>query len=132
MCKWYSLYFDSKANLPGDHQAVNHEGLSVLNATKVLYERVNIASGDSVESIEPNELSTMVFELLNDRFKEQMGLAARTQYDSTTSKQCADIIGGLLGDCDMPKSKDEPILESDRILGKTSGQLEGLLEEGAS
>ena len=39
----------------------------------------------------------------------------------------ADIIGGLLGDCDMPTVKDEPILETDRILGKNTGSLRALL-----
>ena len=32
-----------KANLPGDHQAVNASVLEKLNATKVLYERVDIS-----------------------------------------------------------------------------------------
>ena len=118
-----------KANLPGDHQAVNARVLEKLNATKVLYERVDIASGEDVESIEPTELSTLVFELLeNPQLRTTMGESARTQYDSTTSHQCASIVGALLGDCDMPASKEEPELDTDRILGRTSGQLEGLLK----
>ena len=119
-----------KANLPGDHQAVNARVLEKLQATKVLYERVDIASDEDVESVEPTELADLVFELLADpALRLSMGEAARTQYDSTTSHQCASIVGALLGDCEMPVSKEEPELDSDRILGKTSGQLEGLLKK---
>ena len=119
-----------KANLPGDHQAVNARVLEKLNATKVLYERVDIASGEDVESIEPTELAELVFTLLGDpKLRQSMGQAARTQYDSQTSQLCAGIVGALLGDCEMPVSKEEPELQSDRILGKSSGQLEGLLRK---
>ena len=65
----------------------------------------------------------MVFELLNDPNKK-MGRAARTQYDSTTSRQCADIIGALLGDCDMPI---QAISRIRPILGKNTGALRSLL-----
>ena len=119
-----------KANLPGDHQAVNARVLENLNATKVLYERVDIASGEDVESIEPTELAELAFELLGDsEHRTAMGAAARTQYDSKTSQLCAGIVGALLGDCDMPESKEEPELMADRVLGKSSGQLEGLLRK---
>ena len=42
-----------------------------------------------------------------------------------------DIIGALLGDCDMPIQKKEPFLESDRILGKNTGQLEIIARKSA-
>ena len=102
-------------NLPGDHQAVNARVLEKLNATKVLYERVDIASGEDVESIEPKELSELVFELLTTPSCDKMGEAARTQYDSTTSHKCASIVGALLGDCAMPVSKEEPELNPDEF-----------------
>ncbi len=117
-----------KANLPGDHQAVNARVLEQLGATKVVYERVDIASGDSVESIEPTELAELVFDLLSDpERRKEMGRAARTQYDSETSQLCAQIIGGLLEDGDLPESKPEPELKSERILGSSDSKLESLL-----
>ena len=117
-----------KANLPGDHQAVNARVLEQLGATKVVYERVDIASGESVESIEPTELSRLIFELLADPDRRrQMGTLARTQYDASTSRQCADIVGALLGDCEMPLAKEEPVLMKERVLGKSDTQLERLL-----
>ena len=48
------------ANLPGDHQAANARALERLDVLRVLYERVNLASGDAVESVDPTELSELV------------------------------------------------------------------------
>ena len=55
-----------KANLPGDHQAANARSLERLDVLRVLYERVNLASGDAVESVDPEELSELVFSLLQN------------------------------------------------------------------
>ena len=118
-----------KANLPGDHQAVNARVLEKLGATTVLYERVDVTSGQSVESIDPTEFADLVFALLADEDKRTSLIEkARQQYDAQTTKNCALVVKYLLGDGGMPTLKEEPTPEKEIVLGTNSTQLEKILQ----
>ena len=119
-----------KANLPGDHQAVNARVLEKLGATTVLYERVDVTAGQSVESINTEEFAELVFSLLADGNKRASLIEkARKQYDAQTTKNCALVVKYLLGDGDMPKLKEEPVPEKEIVLGTNSVQLEKILQQ---
>ena len=119
-----------KANLPGDHQAVNARVLERLNATKVIYERVNVVSGQSIETIDAEEFADLVFELLNDEgLRNELIQNAMQQYDPNTTKNCASIVQYLLGESQMPELREESTPEKEIVLGTTSIQLENLLRK---
>lgn len=119
-----------KANLTGDHQAVNARTLERLEAMKVIYERVDVGDSQTIESIDSEEFAALVFELLGDpALRESMIQKAMEQYEPRTSTNCAIIVSNLLGGTEAPDLKEEPIPQKERVLGKNSGQLERLLRQ---
>ena len=119
-----------KANLTGDHQAVNARTLERLEAMKVIYERVDVADSQTIESIDPAEFSELVFALLADPEQRKIMIRnAMAQYEPNTSANCALIVANLLGDDELPSLKDEPRPQKERILGRNSAQLERLLRQ---
>lgn len=119
-----------KANLTGDHQAVNARTLERLEAMRVIYERVDVADAQTIESIDPKEFAELVFELLDDpEQRETMIRNAMEQYEPNTTSNCAIIVSNLLGGNETPTLKAEPKPEKERVLGRNSGQLEHLLRQ---
>ena len=119
-----------KANLPGDHQAVNARSLERLNAIRVLYERVDISQDDTVESVDPKELSELVFSLLNNPIlRQEIYQNAQTQYKPDTTTHCAKLIDFLIGAGEKPTSKKEPKLAPEKVLGLTSNGLDQLIKK---
>ena len=119
-----------KANLTGDHQAVNARTLERLEAMKVIYERVDVAEEQTIESIDPEEFASLVFTLLADpEQRNKMIQNAMAQYEPNTSASCAIIVSNLLGGTEATNLKEEPTPQKERVLGKNSGQLEQLLKQ---
>ncbi|MEC7985438.1 MAG: glycosyltransferase [Myxococcota bacterium] len=119
-----------KANLPGDHQAANARSLERLNALRVLYERVDISQDDTVESVDPEELSTLVLSLLNNpELRKEIYQNAQQQYEPKTTKNCAQIIDFLIGIHNKPPSNLEPKQMPEKVLGLNSNQLERLIKK---
>ena len=117
-----------KANLPGDHQAANARSLERLDVLRVLYERVNLATGDAVESVDPNELADLVFELLEHvELRSHMVRVGQQQYEPKTTQYCAEVVDALIHKTDLPKLPPEPQQHEERILGKNSSGLENFL-----
>jgi UDP-N-acetylglucosamine--N-acetylmuramyl-(pentapeptide) pyrophosphoryl-undecaprenol N-acetylglucosamine transferase len=117
-----------KANLPGDHQAANARALERLDVLRVLYERVNLTSGDAVESVDPQELSDLVFSLLeNVDLRTEMVQHGQQQYDPKTTQYCADVVDALIHKSNLPELPTEPQQHEERVLGKNSTGLERLL-----
>jgi len=120
-----------KANIAGDHQAVNAMVLQNLGATRVVFERVDITSGETIETVEPTEFASIAMELLNDpATRAKMGAIARQQYDATSPMLCARVIANLLGDItEKPEPLVEPTLEDSRVLDKSADALCALLRK---
>ena len=119
-----------KANLPGDHQAVNARTLERLNAVRVIYERVDVTQQQTVETIEPEEFASLVHELLGSpQERQEMCINAMAQYEPSTSINCARIIDHVLGLGDHPQLREEPTPREEKVLGKNSSALERLLTQ---
>ena len=113
-----------KANLPGDHQAHNARSMERRGAARVIYERVDVASGDAVETVDPKELAQLVFELLNDaEQRTRMIEAGLEQYNPETTDLCAKLVSSMLGTEARPQLMSPSPQEPERILGLTSNAL---------
>lgn len=109
-----------KADLAGDHQAVNARVLERLGAIQVIFESKDPLDSKSLETIDTKEFATIVFELLNNPEKRaSMGAIASEQYDPTTAQKCTQIVQHLLKDIsEAPILREEPHMPEETILGK--------------
>lgn len=109
-----------KADLAGDHQAVNARVLERLGAINIIFESKDPLDSTSVESINAKDFGTLVLSLLNDPEKRaQMGSLASSQYDPTTAHKCAGFVQYLLGDIPQePTLREETTVPEEAILGK--------------
>lgn len=119
-----------KANLPGDHQAQNARSMERRDAAVVVYERVDVASGDSVESVDPEELATLIQGLLDDpQHREAMSVAGLAQYNPQTTALCAQLVAAMLGADSAPELPEPAQAAPERILGQDSGGLLRVLQQ---
>ncbi|MEC8381462.1 MAG: glycosyltransferase [Myxococcota bacterium] len=122
-----------KANLPGDHQAHNARSMERRGAARVIYERVDVASGDAVETVDPKELADLVFELLNDvNQRDGMISSGLDQYNPETTDLCATLVASMLGEKPRPDLMSPSPQEPERILGLSSNALVGTMRKARS
>ncbi|MAA77647.1 MAG: hypothetical protein CL916_00180 [Deltaproteobacteria bacterium] len=109
-----------KADLAGDHQAVNARVLERLGAINIIFESKDPLDPASVENINATDFGNLVLSLLNDPEKRaEMGTIASKQYDPTTAQKCAQLVQYLLGDLlQEPELREETSLPEEAILGK--------------
>ena len=117
-----------KANLPGDHQAFNANVLRRAGAAELVFERVDLQGDEAVESVDAEQLASLVLRLLGDpERRAAMVQAGRALHRPETLELCGQLVEALVGGGDGPKLLEPPPLEEDRILGLDSGRLEALL-----
>lgn len=122
-----------KADLAGDHQAVNARVLERVGAINVIFESKNPLEPGSVEQIDAQEFAQLVRSLLDDPQKrKQMGSLAATQYDPNTAPKCAQLVQHLLGDlAQEPELREETVLPEESILGKGELSIISMLHKRA-
>ena len=123
-----------KADLAGDHQAVNARVLERLGAINIIFESKNPLDLSSVEQIDAKEFALLVRALLDDPEKRaQMGELASTQYDPGTAQKCAQLVQYLLNDLSQePELREETILPEEAILGKGELSIISMLHKKGS
>ncbi len=122
-----------KANLPGDHQVRNARLLERAGACRVLYERLDPASGPGAVPFVPGErLVGLAQDLLGDaERRDVMGRAAAGLITTDARGLLADCATHLLGEGDRPTAAVAPRYPDDRVLGLGAGAMERLLQDVA-
>jgi UDP-N-acetylglucosamine--N-acetylmuramyl-(pentapeptide) pyrophosphoryl-undecaprenol N-acetylglucosamine transferase len=122
-----------KANLPGDHQVGNARMLVRAGAGTVVYEAVDVASGDVIESVPGEQLAGVVAGLLADAdLRDAMADRARSLHDPAILERIGDWVTSLTGRGDAPALVEPPEVAPDRVLGLTSNGLDLLLRKARS
>jgi UDP-N-acetylglucosamine--N-acetylmuramyl-(pentapeptide) pyrophosphoryl-undecaprenol N-acetylglucosamine transferase len=122
-----------KANLPGDHQVANARNLERSGAAQVVYEGVDVAAEEAVESVDGEELAASITKLFSAPEKLiEMGKKSRSMFDPGILDRISQQIEALAAGVSPPLIIAPPLPPADRILGLNSNMLDHLLKSLAA
>lgn len=118
-----------KANLPGDHQVANARTLERSGAARVVYEGVDVAAEEAVESVDGSELAASIIGLFEKPQQlDEMRKKARSLFDPGILDRISEQVEALAAGKSPPLIVTPPLPPADRILGLNSNQLDHLLK----